>query len=103
LRPAIKPSETAVHPHGGFFRFWEEHMAFSIRNLSVLAYANGFTLWHYKGAPSDSIEAVTSRGFFEQAADMLAGGDIVMISVPAGARIMSVGTAENERVLLPLL
>ena len=23
-------------------------MAFAIRNLSVLAYANGFTLWHYK-------------------------------------------------------
>ncbi len=26
-------------------------MAFSLRNLSVLAYANGFTLWH------------TARGF----------------------------------------
>ncbi len=23
-------------------------MAFTIRDLSVLAYANGFTLWHYK-------------------------------------------------------
>ena len=23
-------------------------MSFTLRNLSVLAYANGFTLWHYK-------------------------------------------------------
>ena len=26
-------------------------MAFSVRNLSVLAYANGFTLWHIKQDP----------------------------------------------------
>ena len=30
-------------------------MAFAIRNLSVLAYANGFTLWHYK-AGNDRLE-----------------------------------------------
>ena len=32
-------------------------MAFAIRNLSVLAYANGFTLWHYK-AGKDRLEQV---------------------------------------------
>jgi hypothetical protein len=26
-------------------------MSFALRNLGVLAYANGFTLWHYKVAP----------------------------------------------------
>lgn len=36
-------------------------MAFSVRNLSVLAYANGFTLWHYK-AGSTALET-TSAGF----------------------------------------
>ena len=25
-------------------------MAYATRNLSVLAYANGFTLWHYESA-----------------------------------------------------
>ena len=30
-------------------------MAFAIRNLSVLAYANGFTLWHYKSG-SDRLQ-----------------------------------------------
>ena len=48
-------------------------MAFAIRNLSVLAYANGFTLWHYK-AGGDPLEHVVTRDFFADAADMLAEG-----------------------------
>ena len=37
-------------------------MAFAIRNLSVLAYANGFTLWHYKAGKDrlNQIEKSTS-------------------------------------------
>jgi len=35
-------------------------MAFAIRNLSVLAYANGFTLWHYK-AGRDRLDRVRHR------------------------------------------
>ena len=35
-------------------------MAFAIRNLSVLAYANGFTLWHYK-AGKDRLGQVERR------------------------------------------
>ena len=31
---------------------------FTVRNLSVLAYAQGFTLWHYK-APGMSLTAVS--------------------------------------------
>ena len=37
-------------------------MAFSIRNLSVLAYAQGFTLWHYK-ADSDWLDQVAVTAF----------------------------------------
>ena len=38
-------------------------MAFAIRNLSVLAYANGFTLWHYKSGRDrlDTVVAEISR------------------------------------------
>ena len=35
-------------------------MAFAIRNLSVLAYANGFTLWHYKSG-KDSLDAISGQ------------------------------------------
>ena len=41
-------------------------MAFAIRNLSVLAYANGFTLWHYK-AGKDRLDDVAARNFFAEA------------------------------------
>jgi hypothetical protein len=64
-------------------------MAFAIRNLSVLAYANGFTLWHYK-AGRDGLERVETRGFFSDAADMLAEGDMMMISTVDGGSVLCV-------------
>lgn len=76
-------------------------MSFTARNLSVLAYAQGFTLWHYKmsaGAP----EAAGHAGFFDGAADMMAPGDMVMVSGPAGGRILVVGTAKGGVITAPL-
>ena len=67
-------------------------MAFAIRNLSVLAYANGFTLWHYRGA-EEPLAAINAAGFFADAADMLCTGDIVMVSAREGARILAVADA----------
>lgn len=64
-------------------------MAFSLRNLSVLAYANGFTLWLYKSA-SDEPDVVTGPDFFTDAGDMLAGGDMVMVSARDGGRMLCV-------------
>jgi hypothetical protein len=69
-------------------------MAFAIRNLSVLAYAQGFTLWHYKGAPGTLTDA-TTPGFFAGACDMLAAGDMVMISARDGGRVVFVTDARN--------
>ncbi len=65
-------------------------MAFTIRNLSVLAYANGFTLWHYR-AGKELLEDIGTRDFFANAADMLVAGDIMMVSAADGARILCVG------------
>ena len=56
-------------------------MSFALRNLCVLAYANGFTLWHYK-AGGDPLDDVAEQGFFADAADMLTEGDMIMISAP---------------------
>ena len=67
-------------------------MAFSVRNLSMLAYANGFTLWRYK-AGSDVLEQVGSRGFFVAASDMLTAGDIMMVSPGDGAQLRCVTPA----------
>lgn len=72
-------------------------MAFAIRNLSVLAYANGFTLWHYKSG-ADPLAQVTAQEYFEDAADMLSDGDIMMLSATDGARIVCVTPAGNGSV-----
>jgi hypothetical protein len=77
-------------------------MAFVLRNLSVLAYANGFTLWHYRSA-EDAPTALDKPGYFAEAGDLLASGDIVMVSGQHGARIASVTQAANGFGLAPLM
>jgi len=64
-------------------------MGFAVRHLSVLAYANGFTLWHYKAADLPLAEA-SAPDFFATASDLLGAGDIVMVSAPDGARVLAV-------------
>lgn len=80
-------------------------MAFAIRNLSVLAYAQGFTLWHYRAnvptlgaslVQPVSLDEVRAPGFFDPAGDMLAPGDMVMVSTPtAGSVLFITGTQGN--------
>ena len=62
-------------------------MAFSARNLSVLAYAQGFTLWHYKAA-GERVEDACAPDYFEPAGDMVAGGDMLMVSASDGGRVL---------------
>jgi hypothetical protein len=69
-------------------------MKFAIRDLSVLAYAQGFTLWHYKARAATLMEA-SADGFFDDAADMLAAGDMVMVSASDGGRMLCVAQAGN--------
>lgn len=73
-------------------------MAFAIRNLSVLAYANGFTLWHYKSG-KDRLESVSVGNYLADASDMLTAGDLIMITAADGARILVVTLADVETVV----
>ena len=73
-------------------------MAFAIRNLSVLAYANGFTLWHYKSA-KDALETVAAPNYMADASDMLTAGDMIMITAADGARIICVTLADVETAM----
>ncbi len=76
-------------------------MSFSVRNLSVLAYANGFTLWHYK-AGAESLAGVAAAGFFDGAADMMASGDMLMVSAADGARVVAV-VRDGQRLVTAAL
>lgn len=57
--------------------------AFAIRNLSTLSYAQGFTLWHYKGH-AVPLATTLAPGFFSPAAEMFAEGDMILISARDG-------------------
>jgi outer membrane protein assembly factor BamB len=74
-------------------------MAFSAGNLSVLAYANGFTLWHYK-AGSTSLTSVTEPGFFAAANDLMTAGDMMMVSTEDGAGMLCVAPSAARMVRL---
>lgn len=54
-------------------------MAFRKKDLSMLAYANGFTLWHYTTV--DAAADVDTAGYFNDAADMLRVGDMLFANV----------------------
>mgnify|MGYP000922504734 CR=1 FL=1 len=53
-------------------------MAFDSDGLGVLAYCNGFTLWHYHGADS-SFSTIKTNGFFNPAADLMRLGDLIVV------------------------
>jgi hypothetical protein len=52
-------------------------MALKLSDLSVLAYANNFTLWHYKTEDS----SVTTAGYFNIAVDMMQVGDLIIANL----------------------
>jgi hypothetical protein len=79
-------------------------MAFAIRNLSVLAYAQGFTLWHYRAnvptlaaslVPPVEPEEVKAEGFFDGARDMLAQGDMILVSTPSAGALLFITDASG--------
>lgn len=55
-------------------------MTFASSSLSVLAYANNFTLWHYTTADT----AVTGTGYFNGAGDMLRVNDLIIANIDTG-------------------
>ena len=77
-------------------------MTFAIRNLSVLADARGFTLWHYRDGTA-RLDDVAASGFFDAAADMLAVGDMVMVSASDGGRLLVVALSGKSIQTAPLL
>ena len=57
-------------------------MSFSPKELSVLAYANGFTLWHYRTA--DTASAVDTQGYFNMAGEVFRTGDMILANTGLG-------------------
>ncbi|MAZ75702.1 MAG: hypothetical protein CMH31_00185 [Micavibrio sp.] len=52
-------------------------MSLKLSDVSVLAYANNFTLWHYKTED----DSVATPNYFDNAADMMNVGDLIIANV----------------------
>ena len=60
-------------------------MAFQNKNLSVIAYANGFTLWHY--TENATLATITASGYFASVKSLMNSGDIILINGSNGTAI----------------
>lgn len=87
-------------------------MSFCAADLSVLAYANGFTHWHYRTADRldqilRSIGGANDNAYFALAAEMLRPGDQITLNLVDSAGIglahLAVTAIEGTRVKLALL
>jgi hypothetical protein len=65
-------------------------MAYRPRDLNVIGYTNGFTLWHYRA--NDAAETC-APAFFAAAADMVCAGDMILVSAPDAALQLFVAEA----------
>jgi len=69
-------------------------MAFQNKNLSVIAYANGFTLWHY-AATSETMAAITASGYFNDVKTLMNPGDIVIINASDNTAIKKIAIEDG--------
>lgn len=72
-------------------------MAFQQKNLSVIAYANGFTMWHYK--TQDTLEELLN-GYFDSVSDLMNKNDILVLNCGDQNHIMFIKSIENRKVKL---
>lgn len=73
-------------------------MSYNSNNLSVLAYANEFTLWHYTTIDS----SVTTTGYFNNASDMVRVNDLIIANVDTDgtpATVFYIVTANTNGVV----
>jgi hypothetical protein len=57
-------------------------MAYEPKALSALAYANGFTLWHYR--TGDAAAQIDTTGYFNPASGVMRVGDFVFFNAGLG-------------------
>ena len=68
------------------------------RRLSVLAYANGFTLWHFRSEHDKSRVTDGRSGELNFAYDIIRAGDIVMVNAQDATFLMYIRAIASGRV-----
>ena len=68
-------------------------MAFQNKKLSVIAYANGFTLWHY--VADETMEAISTSGYFNNVITLMNTGDIIIINASDSTSIKEITVSSS--------
>ncbi|MBD5389228.1 hypothetical protein HDR63_03155 [bacterium] len=71
-------------------------MAFQNKNLSVIAYANGFTLWHY--AAAETMAVISATGYFNDVKTLMNIGDVVIINGSDNTAIKKINITDAGNV-----
>lgn len=76
-------------------------MSVKIADLSVLAYANNFTVWHYVTTENSLAELVDAEAnYFGKAQDMMRANDMLIINASdANATAWVMESAEDKVVI----
>lgn len=70
-------------------------MAFQHKNLNVIAYANGFTLWHYS-SNEETLEEIEQDNYFGTVYTLMNSGDIIIIAGKSGTGFRQIELNENK-------
>lgn len=80
-------------------------MAYDSKNFSVMAYANGFTLWNYSS--EDDLNTVKGSGYFNDIAPFARKGDMILtnagIASTLESAVLSVSSIEDGTVTVAAL
>lgn len=71
-----------------------------VRNLSVLSYATGFTLWLYR---CEDFTQSLEQDYFLPVADMFKQGDMIIIVAPNGVAQRYIKSCAETNVVLGVL
>lgn len=65
-------------------------MSFKNRNMSVIAYANGFTLWHYVAESGETLKGITeNQKYFTPIHSLMNVSDVIIINADeTGIRVV---------------
>lgn len=73
-------------------------MAFNHRFFSVIAYANGFTLWQYSST-EDTLETIEKDGYFNPMWTIAATDDIIIINPSDGGAVIRTLVLEQDKAI----
>lgn len=75
-------------------------MAFLNKDMSVIAYANGFTLWHYK-SQNDLLQTIKENpNYFSKIHTLMNEGDLIIVNAKDNTQILCVDKIECELIFI---